>query len=295
MLVTTVGSFLASKHLNQWGYRRQEEEAAYAKQLSYIRISAESVTLAKDIRVFGLGGWLKEIYQSVEKRYEAFVRRREMAGFLANVIEAVLALLRDVWVSDWDGFHTPAFRGGIFAVCDGGQRFYSMDLFRHLNLTIRAGEKLAVVGLNGAGKTTLVKLLCGFYDPEEGRVLLNGTDIRLFNRREYYRLFSASGSRRGGVSCDIQPSRLSAWNGSCPRAGYAALAGHSSRLIQVVGMMQSNMPFLQTTYEFLDIPNHMYQGSLTTEKRSDRQYEVEFRDVSFHYPGAESWACGTAG
>ena len=59
------------------------------------------------------------------------------------------------------------------------------------DLTIRPGEKLAVVGLNGAGKTTLVRLLCGFYDPDRGRVLLNGKDIRTFNRREYYKLFSA--------------------------------------------------------------------------------------------------------
>ncbi|MDO4754557.1 MAG: ABC transporter ATP-binding protein, partial [Bacillota bacterium] len=60
-----------------------------------------------------------------------------------------------------------------------------------INLTVRAGEKLAVVGLNGAGKTTLVKLACGFLDPTEGRVLLNGTDIRTYNRESYYRLFSA--------------------------------------------------------------------------------------------------------
>ena len=65
------------------------------------------------------------------------------------------------------------------------------DILRDVNLTIRPGEKLAIVGLNGAGKTTLVKLLCGFYDPDEGRVLLNGTDIRELNRREYYALFSA--------------------------------------------------------------------------------------------------------
>ncbi len=61
----------------------------------------------------------------------------------------------------------------------------------HMDLTIRPGEKLAVVGLNGAGKTTLVKLLCGFYDPDEGQVLLNGRDIREFDRRAYYKLFSA--------------------------------------------------------------------------------------------------------
>ena len=64
-------------------------------------------------------------------------------------------------------------------------------IFKHFNLTLRAGEKLAIVGLNGAGKSTLVKLLCGLYDPDEGRVLLNGIDIRTFNRTEYYRLFSA--------------------------------------------------------------------------------------------------------
>lgn len=64
-------------------------------------------------------------------------------------------------------------------------------ILKHLDLTIRPGEKLAVVGLNGAGKTTLVRLLCGFYDPDEGRVLLNGQDIRQFNRQEYYDLFSA--------------------------------------------------------------------------------------------------------
>lgn len=61
----------------------------------------------------------------------------------------------------------------------------------HMNLTIRPGEKLAIVGLNGAGKTTLMKLICGFLDPTEGKVLLNDTDIRRYNRRDYYRLFSA--------------------------------------------------------------------------------------------------------
>ena len=65
------------------------------------------------------------------------------------------------------------------------------DIIHNMTLTIRPGVKIAVVGLNGAGKTTLVKLLCGFYDPDEGRVLLNGIDIRDFNRQEYYDLLSA--------------------------------------------------------------------------------------------------------
>ncbi len=62
---------------------------------------------------------------------------------------------------------------------------------KNINLTLHPGEKLAVVGLNGAGKTTLVKLICGFYDPTEGQVLLNGRDIKEYNRQDYYRLFSA--------------------------------------------------------------------------------------------------------
>lgn len=61
---------------------------------------------------------------------------------------------------------------------------------RHLNLTLEAGRKLAVVGLNGAGKTTFIKLLLRLYDPTEGVILLNGIDIRKFRRRDYYRLFA---------------------------------------------------------------------------------------------------------
>lgn len=65
------------------------------------------------------------------------------------------------------------------------------DVLHHINLVIKPGEKLAIVGLNGAGKTTLVKLLCGFYDPTEGEVLFCGKNVRSLNRKEYYSLFSA--------------------------------------------------------------------------------------------------------
>lgn len=61
----------------------------------------------------------------------------------------------------------------------------------HMNLTVRPGEKLALIGLNGAGKTTLVKLICGFYAPTEGEILLNGIPIDKFARRQYYSLISA--------------------------------------------------------------------------------------------------------
>lgn len=65
------------------------------------------------------------------------------------------------------------------------------DTLHDINLKILPGEKVAIVGLNGAGKTTLIRVISGFYDPTEGQVLLNGIDIREFDRREYYELFSA--------------------------------------------------------------------------------------------------------
>lgn len=51
-------------------------------------------------------------------------------------------------------------------------------VLRNFSLTIRAGEKLALVGVNGAGKTTFVKLICRIYDPTTGRILVNGHDLR---------------------------------------------------------------------------------------------------------------------
>lgn len=69
-----------------------------------------------------------------------------------------------------------------------------------------------------------------------------------------------------------------------------ALSGSVSALVECMGNLKNNVPFMRTVFEFLDIPNSMYQGSLTTEKRSDRQYEVEFKDVSFQYPGSDIWA-----
>lgn len=57
-----------------------------------------------------------------------------------------------------------------------------------------------------------------------------------------------------------------------------------------IEQMRINSTYLEQIYKFLDIPNNMYQGSLTTEKRSDAMYEVEFRNVSFKYPGSDDYA-----
>lgn len=90
---------------------------------------------------------------------------------------------------------------------------------------------------------------------------------------------------------------LKAWGGAFDVGSITQYVGAATAMVAnifaltgLVGVLETNTEFLDKTFEFLDIPNAMYQGSLTTEKRNDRKYEVEFRDVSFKYPGSDIWA-----
>lgn len=65
------------------------------------------------------------------------------------------------------------------------------ETLKHMSFQVNPGENVAIVGENGAGKTTAIKLLCGFYQPTKGRVLINNTDAALFGKEPYYTLFSA--------------------------------------------------------------------------------------------------------
>ena len=96
-----------------------------------------------------------------------------------------------------DEIHSIEFRHVSFRY-PGCEQYALKDI----SLTLRPKEKLAVVGMNGSGKSTFIKLLCRLYDPEEGQILLNGTDIREYDYSQYlsvmsvvfqnYRLFSTS-------------------------------------------------------------------------------------------------------
>ena len=66
----------------------------------------------------------------------------------------------------------------------------SEPVLKNVSLTLRPGENLALVGLNGAGKTTFVKLLCGFYEPVEGRILVDGVDRRRYSSQSWLKYFS---------------------------------------------------------------------------------------------------------
>lgn len=65
-----------------------------------------------------------------------------------------------------------------------------VKVLENVNITIKQGEHLSVVGLNGAGKTTFIKLLCRLYDPTEGVILLDGVNIKEYDYAEYMSLFS---------------------------------------------------------------------------------------------------------
>lgn len=65
------------------------------------------------------------------------------------------------------------------------------DVIHNLNLKVNAGENIALVGVNGAGKTTLVKLLCGFYHPDSGQILIDGRDSASYSGKAYRKLVGA--------------------------------------------------------------------------------------------------------
>lgn len=77
-------------------------------------------------------------------------------------------------------------------------------------------------------------------------------------------------------------------------AKYAAcimmLSENLSRVVQTIQSTLDNNHYLRRYFSYFDIPNKMYQGSLTVEKRDDNEYYVEFRNVSFRYPNTEAYA-----
>lgn len=257
ILATTVISYFVSLRLNEWGYHHREEEAEYTKQMIYLDQRSTDLTVAKDIRIFGLRDWMDELYSKSMAAFTAFHSKAESVYLWAKVVDLALTFLRNAiayayliglvvrneisvsqfllffsavggftaWVSGILGglnqLHKQSLDLSSVRECleypepfrfDEGEplvpqanRLYelrlddvsfrypgaSADTLSHINLTLHPGEKLAVVGLNGAGKTTLIKLICGFLDPTEGRVLLDGKDIRAYNRRDYYKMFAA--------------------------------------------------------------------------------------------------------
>lgn len=256
-IALSAAGYFAGEHIRAWRYRHREEEAAIMHKSDYVIYRSRDMKLAKDIRIFGIGPWLTELYEKYSRLMQDFYVKAYRQDMWADLLDVALAFLRNgaayglliamalrgeltaaafvlyfTAVSGFTQWVTGIFSGlgtlhresldlsalrefmeepELFRFGDGKplsvkkDHLYTLELrdvsFRypgadhdtlsHVDLTLHPGEKLAVVGRNGAGKTTLIKLLCGLYDPTEGQVLLDGEDIRQYDRRDYYRHFAA--------------------------------------------------------------------------------------------------------
>ncbi len=254
-MALSILDFIVSSYVYKYNYRHREERSHLEKQMWYFAGRSRDLSLAKDIRLFGLKSWFQRLTDKAFLARQAYSRREHIFYLIGTFSSTILEFLRSgaacyilLKMCLESGMSAAEFMlyfsavnslGGQFSgvlnnllelrnLCldlsslmeclyyeepfrfDGGKcipedETYEIRLenvsFSYpqsdkkiidgMNLTVKKGEKVAVVGLNGAGKTTLVKLMTGLLDPDEGRVLLNGTDIREFNRGEYYGLFSA--------------------------------------------------------------------------------------------------------
>ena len=243
LLVALVPAFLGEAHFNAQSYSLDFGRTPERRELDYVRQTAASVETAKEVKIFGLNGFLIDRYIRLAGDFYAANRklaiRRASWGGLFTAIGTIgyyLAYAYIAWRTLTGEFSIGdlTFLAGSFrrlrTLLEGlltsfsttvGQALYLNDLFsffevepeilspdnprpfpqpiregfvfddvgfrypdaerwavRHLSFTLHAGEVLALVGENGAGKTTLVKLLTRLYDPDEGRILLDGYDLR---------------------------------------------------------------------------------------------------------------------
>lgn len=254
-MALSILDFIVSSYVYKYNYRHREELSHLDRQMWYLTGRHRYLPVAKDIRLFGLAGWIRRLTDKAFQARQAYSKREHTFYLIGTFSSTLLEFLRS-GVTCWillkmcveGGMSAAEFMLYFSAVNSFNGQFsgilnnllelknmcldlsslmeclYYQEPFRFeggrsipreetyeirlenvsfsypqsdkriidgINLTVKKGEKVAVVGLNGAGKTTLVKLMTGLLDPDEGRVLLNGIDIREFNRREYYGLFSA--------------------------------------------------------------------------------------------------------
>jgi ATP-binding cassette, subfamily B, bacterial len=136
-----------------------------------------------------LSSSFNRLRNSLQNIFSRFSRITESALYLQDYFEFI-----DLDVSDENGFEKYV----LPATIKEGFEFKNVsfqypgnenEVLKKLNLKIKAGEKMGFVGENGSGKTTLIKLLLRFYDPKEGAILMDGIDIRHYDRADYQQFF----------------------------------------------------------------------------------------------------------
>jgi len=244
-----VPAFVGEAHFNAQSYSLAYARTPERRELDYVRQTAASVESAKEVKIFGLSGFLIERYRRLSadlfRANRALAVRRAGWGGVLTMLGTVgyyVAYAYLAWSTVRGQFTIGdlTFLAGSFRRLrnllenlligfsqTAGQALYLDDLFsffeirpeiqspanprpipkpiargfdfenvgfrypgaetwavRHLTFSLKAGEVLALVGENGAGKTTLVKLLARLYDPDEGRILLDGHDLKEYDLAE---------------------------------------------------------------------------------------------------------------
>jgi ATP-binding cassette, subfamily B, bacterial len=248
-LVSPIPAFIADTRYGWRGYNIARWGSRLLRRMNYLVSLVTTDSYAKEVKLFGLGGYFIERYRLIANTFyasqRAQVARRYMTGFAWGNLSTVATSLTYLYVAlqaiagrlslgDLSLYTAAAqsVQGSIQGILGGFSGMYEHNLYLNnlfelmetkpsmpiaaapvkvpqpmlgeirfenvtfaypgaekpaltdLSFTVKAGETLAVVGRNGAGKTTLFKLICRLYDPNEGRILIDGIDIRDFEPKD---------------------------------------------------------------------------------------------------------------
>jgi ATP-binding cassette subfamily B protein len=248
-LVTPIPAFIADTRYGWRGYNIARWGSRLLRRMNYLVTLVTTDSYAKEVKLFGLGGYFIDRYRLIAKAFygtqRAQVARRYMTGFawgnlstiatsLTYLYVALQAIAGRLTLGDLTLYTTAAssVQGSIQGILAGFSGMYEHNLYLNnlfelmetkpsmqaspspvkvpqpmrgeirfdnvtfaypgaeanaltdLSFTVKPGETLAIVGRNGAGKTTLFKLICRLYDPNAGRILIDGIDIKDFDPNE---------------------------------------------------------------------------------------------------------------
>ena len=250
LMVAIIPGFLNEAYFSRSSYSLVRSWTAERRELDYLRLIGASDITAKEVKLFGLAGFLKNRFKNLSDKYyevnkQLAIRRsiwgsvfhlvsdlayygayfliivRTVNGILSlgeltflsgsfnrlrNLLQSIFNRLSRItedalYLKDYFDFldqkpnlsttsGTLPFPTQIedgFVFENVGFQYPESETWavRNINFKLKAGEKLALVGENGAGKTTLVKLLARLYNPTEGTIYLDGTDIREYDLESY--------------------------------------------------------------------------------------------------------------
>ena len=243
LIVAILPSFISESYFSKTGYSLVRSWTPERRELDYLRYIGATDVTAKEVKIFGLSGFITDRFAQLAHKYYLANRKLSIkrtawgtlfhiVGDLAYYGAYVMIILRTVggiitvgdmtflsgsfarlrsqlqgiltrfskiaentlYLKDYFDFMEmePAISDQAGAVkfpkviAQGiefenvGFKYPNTDkwVLRNISFKLEAGKKLALVGENGAGKTTLVKLMARLYDPSEGRILVDGVDLR---------------------------------------------------------------------------------------------------------------------